>query len=86
MVNYFALLWNQIEIMNQMVEVFKTNVAEVQEATKLVALLLQHFPTNKINFDLHDCDKILRMEGQNVMVEKVMMLVEKNGFECSVLE
>jgi hypothetical protein len=69
-----------------MVEVFKTNVQAPGEADSLVALLLQHFPHNKINFDLHDCDKILRVEGCDVQPEPIMMLMRKNGFVCKMLE
>jgi hypothetical protein len=69
-----------------MIEVFTTNVKEQCEADKLLVLLQQHFSTSKINFDLHDCDKILRVEGNIVEVEKVRMLVEENGFVCKVLE
>jgi hypothetical protein len=68
-----------------MVEVFKTNVQEASEANKLVSLLLQHFPGSKINFDLHDCDKILRVEGKNFANETIMVLVKENGFACDVL-
>ena len=68
-----------------MVEVFKTNVREVSEADKLVSLLLQHFPGSKINFDLHDCDKILRVEGKDFLTETVMVVVKENGFTCDVL-
>ena len=68
-----------------MIEVFKTNVQEVSQANGLVALLLQHFPGSKINFDLHDCDKILRVEGKNFMAGKVVMIVKENGFTCTVL-
>lgn len=69
-----------------MIEVFKTNVEEACHATNLVALLLQHFPGSKINFDLHDCDKILRVEGDNFIPEKVIRLIIENGFTCGVLE
>ena len=69
-----------------MVEVFKTNVQEFSEAQKLVALLRRHFPDSKINFDLDDCDKVLRVEGNNVGIEKVMTLVIEKGFLCNVLE
>jgi hypothetical protein len=68
-----------------MVEVFKTNVQETSEAAKLVCLLLQHFPGSKINFDLHDCDKILRVEGTGFATETIMVLVKENGFACDVL-
>jgi hypothetical protein len=69
-----------------MIEVFKTNVEEIYQAKNLVDLLLQHFPGSKINFDLHDCDKILRVEGDNFATDQVMILVERNGFVCEVLE
>ena len=69
-----------------MIEVFKTNVQEFSEAQKLVALLLRHFPNSKINFDLDDCDKVLRVEGQNLRIEKVMTLVSEKGFLCKVLD
>jgi hypothetical protein len=69
-----------------MVEVFTTSVQEQCEADKILVLLQQRFPASKINFDLHDCDKILRVEGNTVEVEKVMMLVKENGFVCRVLE
>ena len=44
-----------------MIEVFKTNVHEICEAQKIIVLLLENFTQHKINFDLHDCDKILRV-------------------------
>ena len=69
-----------------MVEIFKTNVQEFSEAQKLVALLRRHFPDSKINFDLDDCDKVLRVEGNNLRIEKVMTLVMEKGFLCKVLD
>lgn len=69
-----------------MIEVFKTNVQEFSEAQKLVAILRKHFPDSKINFDLDDCDKVLRMEGNNLRIEKVMTLVMEKGFVCKVLD
>jgi hypothetical protein len=69
-----------------MIEVFKTNVEEACRARDLVAVLLQHLPGRKINFDLHDCDKILRVEGENFLAENVVLLVKQNGFMCNILE
>lgn len=69
-----------------MVEVFKTNVQEFAQAQKLVAVLRRHFPDSKINIDLDDCDKVLRVEGNNLRIEKVMTLVTKKGFVCTVLD
>jgi hypothetical protein len=69
-----------------MIEVFKTNIQEVSQAKNLIALLLQHFPGSRINVDLQDCDKVLRVEGRNFLPATIMMLVKENGFMCSVLE
>lgn len=69
-----------------MIEVFKTNVQEFSEAQQLVALLRTHFPGSRINFDLDDCDKVLRVEGNNLRIEKVMTLITEKGFLCKVLD
>ena len=53
-----------------MVEVFKTNVQEADESDKIILKLLEHFPDSQINFDLDDCDKILRFEANLIETEK----------------
>ena len=69
-----------------MVEVFKTNIQYTSQAMRMIALLLSHFPDSRINVDLHDCDKVLRIEGCNFQPSKVETLVKEHGFMCSVLE
>ncbi len=69
-----------------MIEVFKTDVRAASKASKLVTMLMRHFPGSKINFDLQDCDKILRVEGYNFQAEKIVVLIREKGFECKVLE
>ena len=69
-----------------MIEVFKTNVENTGDASDIVQMLLQHFPASRINFDLQDCDKILRVEGKDFSTDKVLMLLKENGFYCSILE
>lgn len=69
-----------------MVEVFKTNVEEALEAQQLVTLLQQHFPGGRINFDLQDCDRILRVEKLNVIPEKIIELMHIQGYTCQLLD
>lgn len=69
-----------------MIEVFKTNVEEITQAKKIIDLLRERFPGNKINFDLHDCDKILRVEGKSFCSETIITLITEIGFSCDVLE
>ncbi|MGZ3986572.1 MAG: hypothetical protein ACXVMN_11295 [Flavisolibacter sp.] len=68
------------------VEVFKTNVERSLEAQQLTALLLLHFPGARINFDLQDQDRILRVEARNCLPDKIERLVKESGFHCRVLE
>ena len=68
-----------------MVEIFKTNVHDILQAEKIIALLNDHFPAFMINFDLHDCDKILRVKGESIPINEIVSLVSANGFECSLL-
>jgi hypothetical protein len=69
-----------------MIEVFKTNVKGTVHAKKIVDILLEQFPGSKINFDLQDRDKILRVEGKSFCAKKIMTLVIENGYSCNVLE
>ncbi|MEP7264048.1 MAG: hypothetical protein ABI772_06110 [Bacteroidota bacterium] len=67
-----------------MVEVFKTNVVSKQEASLLVEVLQKKYPHAKINFDLDDCDRILRMKGF-VEAEEVEYLLTQKGYYCKVI-
>jgi hypothetical protein len=69
-----------------MVEVFRTNVQRKRQAKVLLDILSKQFPLFHINFDLEDCDKILRVEGDNICTEKIAGLVTESGYECGVLE
>ena len=69
-----------------MVEVFKTNVRLKKESMFLLNILLEIFPKYKIDFDLDDCDKILRIEGVVVQSGKVIKVLREQGFSCSVLQ
>ena len=69
-----------------MVEVFRTNVRRKRQAKILLDILSKQFPLFHINFDLEDCDKILRVEGENICQEKIAGLVTENGYECDILE
>ncbi|HZW70418.1 MAG TPA: hypothetical protein VFF57_06055 [Hanamia sp.] len=69
-----------------MVEVFKTDVYEEEKSLAIVETLLQYFPDNEINFDLQDCDKILRIEGENVLSERIKELLNEAGYRCEVLD
>ncbi|HEU4471799.1 MAG TPA: hypothetical protein VFR58_11980 [Flavisolibacter sp.] len=69
-----------------MVEVFKTNVSSQGDAHLVVAWLKEHFPDTRINFDLQDCDRILRVEGKELSPLQIMMRMQERGYCCTVLE
>ncbi|MCW3119352.1 MAG: hypothetical protein JWM28_3434 [Chitinophagaceae bacterium] len=68
-----------------MVEVFKTNVTRKKQCKNVIKLLLAYNPLYKINVDLHDCDKVLRIEAVNVNSKDVIVLLAESGFDCEVL-
>ena len=70
----------------EIVEVFKTDVVRDEEASRLITKLSSHFPHYKINFDLQDCDHILRVQGEHIFCDRIIELIKVSGFECEVLE
>jgi len=69
-----------------MVEAFKTNVRKKAESELLLSILSEAYPSLKINFDLSDRDKVLRVEGASMEALRIMILVQEYGFKCEVLD
>ena len=67
------------------VEVFKTNIQQKRTAAKIKMELLLLFPESKINFDLDDCDRILRVESAIENGKKIEEEISKRGFYCEEL-
>ena len=73
-------------VMKTMVEVFKTNIHKLKQAKQVLNILTQHFPACKINIDLKDCDRVLRVEGHHLSVQTIIDILQLNGYQCQVLE
>ena len=69
-----------------MIEIFKTNVKSTMQAEAFLSLLHRQLPSAEINFDLEDCDNILRVKDEKFCSLNVIKILEDNGFECEVLE
>jgi hypothetical protein len=69
-----------------MIEIYKTNIDNEREIAIVLDLLRVQYHHAKINFDLDDCDRILRIKGRNVCSLNVIKLLTENGFECSLLD
>lgn len=57
-----------------MVEVFKTDVREETRAKQLIKVIHNTFSHLEANFDLEDCDNILRMESRGCVVESLAIV------------
>ena len=70
-----------------MVEVFRTNVTIESDASAITGKIREYFPEYIINFDLQDCDHVLRIEsGESVLhSETILGIVRAMGFEVDFL-
>ena len=57
-----------------------------QSSIKSWAIKKSRFPKHQINFDLNDCDKILRVQGPIVLPIKIIEVLHAEDFECVVIE
>lgn len=69
-----------------MIEIFKTNIVYAGQETPILKKLGRLLPHHKINFDLEDCDKILRIEGEGFDPQAVMEPLRENNLVCVRLE
>lgn len=68
-----------------MVYVFKTSVDTPKAIRQLKNQLNKLLKTALWNFDLEDCDKILRIETETNIKEEVVKLLQEKGFICEEL-
>lgn len=69
------------------IEVFKTNIAEEETARQLALLLRSSYPGYKVDFDLEDCDRILRIESKEKAIDNqgINTICHNAGFQIEVL-
>ncbi len=70
-----------------MVEVFQTTINNQQQSEAIAQAIRREFPDYHVNFDLEDCDKILRVahEKSQIVAQKLIQIVESFGVEAAVL-
>lgn len=68
-----------------MVEVFKTNITCLEDAEAVIRHLLLIYPSFEVNFDLEDCDKILRVEGEHVHADEILGNLMHFGHRIEIL-
>ena len=70
-----------------MTEVFKTNVRRKEQARMLIRQIQKAFCDYKANFDLDDCDHILRVKskGEIIHSSSLIDLLQHLGFHAEIL-
>jgi hypothetical protein len=76
---------HQLKLM--VVEVFKTNVNKRRQANRLLNAIHNAFGNHKANFDLDDCDKILRVQCDNgtLCAKSLISFLNELGCRAEVL-
>jgi len=69
-----------------MVEVFRTNIEDEIVANAVARELGSLFPGALINFDLDDCDRILRVAGAGIVPRTITEFLARKGHQCEILE
>lgn len=69
-----------------MIYIFKTSVKLQKEVSQLKPYLNGLLKQDKWNFDLEDCDKILRIDTSTKTTETIIKLLKDKGFECEELQ
>ena len=68
------------------VEVFKTNVETGEQAERLAILIRENFPEYTVNFDLDDCDRVLRVKSSGSIRESsILTLLQNSGIDAAIL-
>lgn len=69
-----------------MVLVFKTSVKSKKAVKQISPELNRYVSQHHWNFDLQDCDNILRVEGKEEFVPIIIHALRARGFECEELQ
>ena len=69
-----------------MIYVFKTSVKTKSQAKSLKPHIDKLLPKAKWNFDLGDCDRILRIDSEENVVFEIIGLLNIHKFYCEELE
>jgi hypothetical protein len=69
-----------------MIYVFKTSVKTKLQAKKLKPHINRIIPKAKWNFDLEDCDKILRIDSNENIVLQIKSLLKSHKLDCEELD
>lgn len=69
-----------------MIYVFKTSVRSKMQVKRLSQHIDKILPKAKWNFDLQDCDKILRIDSEENIILSIKNLLKHHNYHCEELE
>jgi hypothetical protein len=69
-----------------MIYVFKTSVKTKLQVNNLKPQIEKILPKEKWNFDLEDCDKILRIDSEEHIVSELINVLKVHDVNCEELE
>ena len=74
--------------LENMVEIFKTSVNSKKQANKVLKTLSARLPSYCFNFDLDDCDRILRAQSSHIPIETttIIQVVKDQDIKISLFE
>jgi hypothetical protein len=72
----------------KIVKVFKTDVQDQPTSGHIIHLLQLAFSYYRINFDLDDCDRVLRIESHQEPIEEseIQLFIASCGYHCEPLQ
>jgi copper chaperone CopZ len=65
--------------------IFKTNIADQKNVAEIQPHLEAIPGVQRITVDLHDIDKVLRIEASDLTSSHIQTVVQKAGFYCEEL-
>ena len=66
-----------------MIEVFKTNITNKDQALIVKKTIHGILPDCIVNFDLEDCDNILRVEHKGGLIDSALLVDFLQSFGCT---
>ncbi|AMR31184.1 hypothetical protein A0256_06970 [Mucilaginibacter sp. PAMC 26640] len=66
--------------------IFKTSVTTPRQASRLQPLLSALADIKQYNFDLEDCDKVLRIVSSRIEPQTIRHILQVAGFMCEELK
>lgn len=69
-----------------MVYIFKTSVKTKKALKELAPKFDKFIPNSKWNFDLDDCDKILRVDSKEATSQQIIEFLKLQQVDCSELD